>query len=402
MQSPVVKTTIVIVIACAVLALPVVIGVLRSRSVEQPRKGGGAFPVKVADVVARDTPIEIKTFGSVEANVSVAVKAQVGGTLNEVHVRDGQDVRKGDRLFTIDPRTYEATLNQSQAVLSRDQAQYENARRESKRQDDLWAKGVASEDARDQARTTMKALDAAVKAGEAAVSNAMIQLQHCFVTAPADGRTGALLIDPGNIVKANDATVLTINQIAPIRVSFSLPQQELPAVMRYMAEGRISVLVTIPGEDAVPEEGVVTFIDNAVNKATGTIVMRADCENTKKRLWPGQFVKVAVRLGMEKNSVVVPGSAVQAGQRGTFAFVVNPDSTVSNRVVVVGRQAGNDLTIASGLNVGEKVVTEGQLTLFNGARVEVSGAGPQGAPGKPGNAGKDSKGGDAKGPEKGK
>lgn len=381
------KIASVLVIVAIILSIPVAVTHFRNRA--KARQGKAIqppVPVSMAEVVRKDAPVEAKTFGTVEANQSVSVKPQVGGVLTDVIVGEGQDVKKGAPLFTVDPRPYEATLNQAKATLSRDVAQYVNATNEARRQVELWNKGVASEDARDSARTAAQVLEAAVRAGEAAVSNATLHLQYCFVTSPIDGRTGEIFVDAGNAVKANETTVITINQVMPVRVAFALPQQELPAVMRRMAEGKITVTAIIPGDENKPEEGEVVFVDNAVNKGTGTIGLKAAFANAGRRLWPGQFVKVVARLGVDKDAIVVPAQAVQSGQRGSYVFVVKADASVENRPIIIGRTMGENVTVSKGLEVGEKIVTDGQLRIFPGAKVEPAGAGkekPAGGKGTP-------------------
>lgn len=382
MEKSGIKVLIVLILSAMVIALPYVVKAVRAAPAEAKKGGAPSVPVKICDVVKKDMPVEVSAFGTAEANVSVQVKPQVSGVLIDIPVKEGQNVKAGDALFTIDPKPYETALAQARAVFSRDLALYLNATNEARRQQELWTKGIASEDARDQARTAAQALAAGLQADDAAVSNASIQLQYCFVVSPTDGRTGERLVHPGNVVKAND-TVMTVNQISPIRVNFSLPQQELPGLMRHMSEGKITATALIPGGEDKPETGELVFLDNAVNKATGTIAMKALFENREQRIWPGQFLKVTLRLDTDKNATVVPDRAVQTGQKGSYVFVVKPASngvqTVESRPVVTGRSFGPDVSVLSGLEVGEQVVTEGHLRLAPGTRIDISSGAPQGA-----------------------
>jgi len=387
-------------------------------------------PVAVARVEQKAMPVQIQAIGTVEAYSVVSVRAQVGGELMGVHIKEGQDVRKGDLLFTIDPRTAEAALAQAEAnlakdrtvvqqaratlerdvarvaqaraTLARDVAQSKNAEVQAERYRDLLKKDLISREQHDQYQTSAAAFAATVQADEAdvrsaeetvrsdqaairsaeeivradqaLVENFKVQLGYTTIRSPIDGRTGSLGLHQGNVVRAtgtNDSTLLTINQIQPIYVSFTVPQQQLPAIKRYMAEGTLKVQV-LPSGDPKPVNGTVTFIDNTVDTATGTIRLKATFANEEKRLWPGQFVNVALTLTTDPDAIVVPSQAVQTGQQGQlYVFVVKPDSTVDNRRISVQRTQGSETVVSKGLTQGEQVVTDGQPRLTPGAKVEI-------------------------------
>ncbi len=357
-----------------------------------------AMPVSLASVMTRDIPVQVYGIGNVEAYSTVTVRSQVSGELIRVHFTQGQEVKKGDLLFEIDPRPFQADLNRAEANLSRDSAvlkqaeanlakdiaQAKNAAIEQERYEKLFAKGVAAKEQYDSVRTNAEALEAAVKADQAAIDNAReairadraametarLNLSYCSIRSPIDGRTGSLLVNQGNVIKTNDTSLVVINQVHPIYVTFSVPEKELPAIKKYMAEGRLPVEAVIPSDPAPPPEGILTFVDNTVDQATGTIKLRGTFDNGDRRLWPGLFVNVAVTLTTQKGAVVVPAQAVQTGQSGAYVFVVRPDMTAEARLVKVGSIVRGDAVIAEGLQRGEKVVTDGQLGLVNGVKVQ--------------------------------
>ncbi len=338
----------------------------------QPTMIRDAVPVSVATVTAKTVPVEVRAIGTGEAYSSVAVKAQVTGELTGVYFKEGQDVKRGELLFAIDRRPFEAALNQAEANLARDIAQAENARAQARRYAKLFEDGVASKEQYDQVQTNADALDAAVRADKAAVERAKLELDYCKIVSPMDARTGSLLVHPGNIVKANDTpSLVLLNQIAPIYVNFALPQQYLAAVKKYMAGGKLKVAAFLPSDDKRPEVGVLTFVDNAVDTTTGTIRLKATFTNGERRLWPGEFVNVVLRLTEQPNAIVVPSQAVQTGQTGSYVFVVTSDLKAESRAIVVARTQGGETVVEKGLRPGEKVVTDGQLRLVPGAKVEV-------------------------------
>jgi membrane fusion protein, multidrug efflux system len=352
-------------------------------AVSPNRAGGGrgaaasaAVPVTIAQVTQKPMPIAISVIGTVEAYTNVAVRSQITGELTSVNFKEGDDVRKGQLLFTLDRRPLEAALAQAEANLNRDVAQAQNARAQAARVQDLATRGIATREQLDQSTSNASALDATVSADRAAVDNAKIQVQYATIAAPNAGRTGALMVHVGNLVRANDTTPLVIiNQIAPIYVSFALPESQLPAFKRYMAQGTVRVAAQPPNETGDAAAGRITFVDNAVDQTTGTIKLKATFANENRHLWPGQFVNVVVTLSTEPNAVVVPTPAVQTGQQGQFVFVVKSDQTVDLRPVTAKRSIGNETVIDMGLKPGETVVTDGQLRLTPGARISVKNAG---------------------------
>lgn len=336
-----------------------------------------AVPVVVGEVVRKDVPLILRSIGNVEPFETVEVKSQVGGELVNVHFKEGQDVNKGQLLFTLDRRQLEADLKRAESNLERDIAQAKNARTQAQRYEQLLKEGVVAKQQYDQMIASADAAEATVAADRAAVEFAKVQLQYTRIYAPISGRTGNVMVDQGNIVKANDVPLVTINQISPIHVSFSIPQQQLPEVKRYSSAGSLKVEAVVPnaGEGAANPQGKLDFIDNTVDAATGTIKLKGVYPNADRRLWPGQFVDVVLTLSTDMNAVVVPSRAIQTGQQGQYVFVVKPDMTVDMRVIKVRRAAGADTIIESGVEPGEKVVTDGQMRLNKDARVEIKQAG---------------------------
>ena len=337
--------------------------------------GGGAatVPVTVAPVVEKPMPFDVQTIGSAEAHSNVAIHAQITGALTSVTFNEGDEVQAGQVLFTLDRRPLEAALQQSEANLARDQAQATNAVSQAQRYQDLVERGIATREQLDTTTTSAAALQATVGADRAAVENARVQLQYATIAAPIAGRTGALMVHPGNLVRANDTLPLVvINQMAPIYVTFSVPEMQLPDLKRYLAEGSVHVRVRPPNDTSTEvTSGRVTFVDNAVDQTTGTIKLKASFDNADRRLWPGQFLNVTMTLKIDQHAVVVPTPAVQTGPQGTYVFVVKPDQTAELRPVDVARSAGEDTIITSGVNPGETVVTDGHLRLVPGSKVTI-------------------------------
>jgi membrane fusion protein, multidrug efflux system len=335
-----------------------------------------AVPVGVATVASKPVPVEFGTIGTVTALATVAVKSRIDGEIMEVHLKDGQDVKAGDLLFSIDSRTIQAQLEQAQANLAHDRALLVSAQREVERQDSLVKKNFASKQAVDQARASADSLQASVEADQAALDAAKVQLSYTEIRAPIDGRAGVVNLPRGNMVKGNDSgSLVVLNQLRPIYIAFALPQRELPRVRQAMAAGPLTVSATVPGDSGPPLAGNLTFVDNAVDATTGTIQLRATFDNTETRLWPGQFVNVTLTLRVESAAIVVPDAAVQHGQAGAYVFVVRPDSTVEMRPVVVDRSVAGESVITTGLAAGEVAVVEGQLRLAPGMKVEPRPAG---------------------------
>ena len=335
-----------------------------------------AVRVQVAPAVQKPFPVEISTIGTVTVLASVAIKSRVDGQIMEAHIKDGQDVKSGDLLFSIDSRGITAQLDQAEANLARDQALVASARRDVERQLALVSKNFASKQLLDQTSANADSLAASVRADQAAVDAANVQLSYTEIRSPIDGRIGVVNLPRGNMVKANDTPPLvTINQLRPIYVAFAVPQRELPGIRDAMAAGPLSTSVTIPGDKGGPLTGDLSFVDNAVDTTTGTIQLRATFGNDDTRLWPGQFVNVTMTLRVEPTAIVVPDAAVQHGQSGTYVFVLRSDSTVEMRPVTIGRSLGGETVVDKGVTTGESVVVEGQLRLAPGMRVEARPAG---------------------------
>jgi multidrug efflux system membrane fusion protein len=397
-----------------------------------------AVPVVLGSVTHKSVPVQLRAIGNVEAFSTVSIKSLVGGEVVRVNFVEGQEVKKGDLLFTIDPRPLEAAVKQAEANLAKDLAQVKqaeanlakdlaqvkqaeanlardtagakNANLQAERYKSLVEKEVVSQQQYEQFSTNAEALEAtllsdkaaidnanaaarasqeavenakaAVQADRAVLENAKIQLGYCSINSPIDGRTGKLLIQQGNIVKANDIPFLvSINQISPIYVTFSLPEQNLSQIREYMAKGKLTVEAIIPNDDKPSEQGLLSFVDNAVDTTTGTIQLKGRFLNKEKRLWPGQFVNVVLTLTTQSDAVVVPTNAIQTGQQGQYVFVVKPDLTVESRPVVVDRTLDHEAIIGKGLTPGETVVTDGQLQLVPGTKVEIKESGPTAASG---------------------
>jgi multidrug efflux system membrane fusion protein len=332
-----------------------------------------AAPVTVATVVQKDVPVQLRAIGNVEAYSTVSVKSRVAGQLIGVNFKEGQEVKKGELIFLIDPRPFQAALQQAQANLSKDIAQMKKAEADARRYADLFKRGVVSAQDYDQNRTNFEAMKATVKADEAAVENAKVQLGYCYIYSPIDGRIGKLMVNQGNMVKDNDTVLVVINQTKPIYVDFSVPQQELPEIKKYMAVEKLKVEAIIPSDSDHRAIGELTFVNNQVDTNTGTILLKGLFPNQDEALWPGQFVNVVLTLTTQPKAVVVPSAAVQTGQQGKYVFVVKPDLTVESRPVTLGNDLGREVVIAEGLKPGEMVVTEGQLRLAPGVKVEIKG-----------------------------
>ena len=345
----------------------------RSGGRSQGQSGrSGAVPVTVATVIQKSMPVQLTATGTVEAYATVSIRAQVGGVITKVSFTQGQDVKQGDPLFTIDPRPLEAALKQAEANLQRDTAQLQNSREQARRYAELVKKQYVSQEQFDQIKTNADALESVVDADKAAVENAKVQLSYCYIFAPVDGRTGSLQLNQGNLVRTNDATPLVvINQVNPIYVTFSLPEGNLPEIKARMAQSSLKVLAILPQSPDNPEQGTLTFVDNAVDATTGTIKFKGTFANAGRRLWPGQFVKVLLNLSEQPNAVVIPFQAIQSGQDTQLVFVVKPDRTVEVRPVVVSRTLNGEAVVDKGLKPGETIVTDGQFLLSQGTRVQI-------------------------------
>lgn len=345
------------------------------QSTPGPTGRGGqnaTVPVTVATVVQKPMPIDVEGIGTVIAASTVSVRSQITGEMTSVRFKEGDEVEKGQVLVTLDRRPFEAALQQAEATLTRDLAQLANAKAQAVRYQDLMQRGIATREQIDQITANAAALEATVGADRAVVDNAKLQLDYATITAPIAGRTGLLQVHPGNLVRANDtAPIVTINKITPVYVSFAVPEAQLPELKRYMARGELSVIAQPPDDDRTASKGRVSFIDNAIDMTTGTIKVKGTFPNTDRRLWPGQYVNVTVTLTSDPTAIVVPSVAVQTGQQGQYVFVVKADQTVELRTVAVARANGEETVIRTGLTPGETVVTDGQLRLVAGSRINV-------------------------------
>jgi len=347
----------------------------QSRSSGRAR-GGEVVPVTVATAVQKNVPVQIRAVGNVEPYSTVSIKSQVTGIINQAHFKEGQDVKKGQLLFTIDPRPLEAALKQAEANLARDAAQLNNGREQVKRYRELVDKQYVSKEQYDQIKTNADAAEAVVDADKAAVDNAKVQLSYCYIYSPVNGRVGSLLVNEGNLVRVNDGTpLLVINQLVPINVTFSVPEQYLADIKQRMAAGTLGVDAIFPSDQARPERGVLAFVDNTVDRTTGTIKLKAEFKNADLRLWPGQYTNVALTLSTQNGAVVVPSDAIQVGPEGQQVFVVKEDKRVEVRPVTLGQSQEGESIITKGLASGEVVVREGQFLLGPNSRVEVKTAG---------------------------
>lgn len=399
---------------------------------------GPAIPVGVSPVITKSVPVQLRANGTVQAIATVTIMSQVDGQIFRIHFTEGQDVKHGDPLFTLDQRPFEATLGQAEgnlardaaqlqqaeaalaqsvaaekqaeANLARDAAQLEYANAQARRYKELIDDGAISKDQYDQVRTAALAMEATIQADQAAVTNAQaairaaqattettraaiqadqavvenarVQLGYTDIRSPFDGRTGNLLVHVGSAVKARDTNspMVVINQMHPIYVSFSVPEQSLADIRKYRAAGSIRVDALIPGQEQSPVRGELAFVNNTVDPSTGTIQLKATFGNSDNRLWPGQFLNVLLTLTTEPNAVVVPSQAIQTGQQGPYVFVVKPDLTAEIRSIVPGLTLDGETIVQQGLTPGEQVVTEGQIRLVPGARVELKSPAPAAAP----------------------
>lgn len=376
--------------------------------------GGGDVPVTVAVALQKNVPVEVQVIGNVEAYSTISVKAQVGGQLTEVHFHEGDFVKKGDPLFTIDPRPFQASLNQaiatvakdeaalgqSKANLARDNANLHYQQSQADRYSQLFKNGIISKDQTEQLNATADATTQAVNADKAAIESAQaeldaaraavdsarVQLSYTNIPSPIDGRTGNLAVKQGNVVSANSVELVTITQVEPIYVTFAVPEAQLSDIKRYMEQRKLEVRAKLQDEVGTEETGYLTFIDNAVDTTTGTIKLKGTFENHDRKLWPGQFVRVTLRLSTRSNAIVVPNQAIQTGQNGTFVWVVKPNRSVEVRNVSASLRVDQDMVVDQGLQAGETVVTEGQLRLAPDSRVVIRGGDGPGGRGR-GNAG---------------
>ena len=349
--------------------------------------GAGEVPVVTAKAEVKAVPVTLDAVGTAEAISTVDIRPQVTGQLQEVRFTPGQDVKKGQLLFVLDRRPLEASLRQAEAVAAKDEAQLKNATAARERADDLMKRGILARSDYDTAIATASSLEASLAADRAQIDQARLNLQYAQIASPLDGRTGALNVHPGDLVRTGDTLpMVTINQVAPIDVTFAVPARFLIDIREASIHGPLAVTATgqasaMPGAQrdttapasALNAHGIVTFVDNAVDATTATIKLKAEFANNDREVWPGLFVQVSMQLSVQPHAVVVPSVAVQASQQGQYVYVVKPDRTVEMRHVSIDRQHGSETVIAEGLKGGEEVVTEGQLRLAPGARVTTEG-----------------------------
>ena len=334
-----------------------------------PAQHDETIPVRVALTTRISAPYTISANGVVEPLQTVSVEAQVGGILDSVNFHEGDEVRAGQVLFRLDARPFQAALRQAEAALARDAAQADNAHRDAERYRALVAKDYVTKSQADQADATARALSATLQADSAAVESARLNLAYTVIRAPIEGRTGSLLVRRGNLVKANADPLVVINQIHPILVRFPVTQQDFLALERRNASGAVPVRVATADSLPLAESGTLTFIDNAVDSLTGTVTAKARFDNTARTLWPGEYVRATVQLGVQQDALVVPTAAVVSGQNGAYVFVIDQQKSAQVRPVAAGRAVGAYTVIDSGLVVGDRVVTDGQSRLVAGAKV---------------------------------
>ncbi len=329
-------------------------------------------PVLIARAVAKTVPNQLQEIGNVEAFATVNIKSRVEGELVAIHFHEGDLVPKGQLLFSLDSRSFAAALKLAEAYLAKDQAQSVKAETDEKRYSFLLKESVGSREQYDQAHATAAALRATIIADQAAIETARLNLEYSQIRSPLDGRTGYLQSHIGDLIKADaDKPMVTITQVQPIYVAFSVPEDELPAVRMNLETHRLEVDAAIPNSPETPEHGVLAFIDNTVDRTTGTILIKGLFSNENRRLWPGEFVNATLTLNQNRNAVLIPSQAVQTGQNGSFVFVVDNQSQAHLRPIVAGAEIGGDTVIEHGVAAGETVVTDGQMLLAPGARVKI-------------------------------
>ena len=330
-------------------------------------------PVLAATVEQKDIPVQVHAIGAVEAYSTVSVKTQITGELTGVFFKEGDDVKKGQLIFTLDKRPLEADVRRAEGALARDEAQAANALADQRRYAALVKAGVVSTQEYDRVASNSEALAAAVRADKGALENARVQLVYASIYSPINGRTGNLIVHQGNMIKANDVPALVnINQVEPIYVTFMVPQQYLADVKQYSRNGSLLVQAVIPSDARGPITGKLSFIDNMVDPGTGTIKLKGMFANSDRRLWPGQFVDAYLTLKTQSNALVIPSQAIQNGQQGTFVYVIKDDNTVEARTITTSEtQQAGQVIVQKGLAVGERIVTDGQLRLVPGAKVQI-------------------------------
>ena len=361
-------------LACLLLLFSAGCSGNKEKEAKSGQKKKAAVMASVAASVKKTLPLEVAATGHIEALATVEVRSQVTGTIKTVHFKEGDEVKAGELLFTIDPRPFAANLAKAEAGLAKDKAELENARRESGRYALAAQKGYVSLEQADQAATKVATLAAAVQADQAGVDSARLELEYCSIRAPFAGRVGELQSDQGNLIKANaDSPMVTINQTNPILATFTVPGQHLQDIFHYKASGDLKVLAADAHSIAQPITGTLVFIDNTVDTTTGVIRLKASFANTEIRLWPGQLIDVRLHLADRPDCVVVPSQAIQVGQKGPYVYVVKQDQSVEYRLVTPGMLQQGETVVEAGLQAGERVVTDGQMQLIDGAKIEERG-----------------------------
>ena len=329
-------------------------------------------PVSVAQAVERDVPIYLDEIGKTVAREVVSIQPQVSGRITQIHFIDGADVKAGQVLFTIDPRPYQAQLNLAQANLAQAKAALDLAKINFDRVASVTDPRAVARQDYDAKKNAVAVADAQVKQTQAAVETARLNLDYCTIRSPIDGRVGQRLVDLGNVVTANSGSLLVIQRLDPIYSDFTITEKNLSAVQRSMAREPLRVEVRLPNDPGKPRDGKLTFLDNAVQDTTGTIKLRATIANSDRRFWPGRFVNVRLILGTQRNAVLVPADTPQLSAKGSFVYIVKPDSTAELRPVTVGQRQGDLVVIDQGVKAGERVVIAGQLGVTPGGRVNVT------------------------------
>lgn len=356
---------IYIIIASAIFVL-----IVTRMYITSGHKNTRTVAVTASKVQAKDVTVKVKTIGTVQAYATVDIKSMVTGPLLSAGFNEGDVVAKGQVLFTIDPRPFQAALNEAKAALARDQASLANSQEIIKRNTPLLQKGYVDKQSFNTLVTNAKTLEATVAADQASVASAMLNLDYATIRAPISGKTGNIGLKPGSIIKANDTlTLVTIAQINPIYVSFSVPQQYLRMIQESMQQGPMKVSVII--RDNQVEEGILTFIDNTVNTTTGTIQLKATFENADRMLWPGEFVTVEIALQHLNHAIVVPTQALATGQKGFYVYVVDDKNMAHMRIITPGAAVDDETIIEEGLKEGEMIVTAGQMRVADGSIVTI-------------------------------
>jgi multidrug efflux system membrane fusion protein len=332
--------------------------------------------VTVAKVIQKTMPVEVTAVGNVEAISTISIRAQIAGEVQNIHFKEGDFVKKGQLLLTIDPRPYEAALAQAKAALARDKATGKYNRAQAQRYKTLFDQGVIPAEQVDSFTSAADASDAVVNADEAAVKTAELNLEYCTIASPIDGRTGTVMVKAGNLVKVADVPIVVINEVNPIYVNFTVPQQYWPDIKEDIERRALHVTVTIPQNSGRPVEGTLTFVDNIMDSTTGTIHLRGTFENSQNRLWPGLYVSVLLTLSQQPNATVVPAYSIVTTQQGSYVYVVKANNTVEQRTVLPNRTIDYETVVDKGLQPGEVIVTDGQVNLVPGAKIEAKSSGP--------------------------